>query len=61
MLKEILIEKKVSQSELSRRTGINLRQVQKMVSGEYKMANITGKNLLAIADALDVDPHKLFQ
>lgn len=61
MLKEILIEKKVSQSELSRRTGINLRQVQKMVSGEYKMANITGKNLLAIADALDVDPHKLLQ
>ena len=61
MLKEILIEKKVSQSELSRRTGINLRQVQKMVSGEYKMANITGKNLLAIADVLDVDPHKLLQ
>ena len=61
MLKEILIEKKVSQSELSRRTGINLRQVQKMVSGEYKMENITGKNLLAIADALDVDPHKLLQ
>lgn len=49
----------MSQSELSRRSGVNLRLIQKMISGESKMGNIAAKNLIAIADALGVDPHTL--
>lgn len=59
MLKNALKSAGLSQSQLSRMTGINLRQIQKMCAGEYKMENITGRNLLLIADALDIDPHDL--
>ena len=58
-LKQALKSAGLSQSQLSRMTGINLRQIQKMCAGEYKMENITGRNLLLIADALKVDPHVL--
>lgn len=59
MLKDLLINLGLSQSQLSRITGINLRQIQKMCAGEYKIENITGRNLLLISDALKVDPHIL--
>lgn len=59
MLKDLLINLGITQSQLSRMTGINLRQIQKMCSGEYRMENITGRNLLLIADALKIDPHTL--
>lgn len=59
MLKNALKSTGLSQSQLSRMTGINLRQIQKMCAGEYKMENITGRNLLLIADALKIDPHAL--
>lgn len=49
----------ISQSELSRRSGVDLRLIQRMVSGESKMGNIAAKNLIAIADALNVDPREL--
>ena len=49
----------ISQSELSRRSGVDLRLIQRMVSGESKMGNIAAKNLIAIADALNVDPRGL--
>lgn len=58
-LKQSLKSAGLSQSQLSRVTGINLRQIQKMCAGEYKMENITGRNLLLISDALKVDPHTL--
>ena len=49
----------ISQAELSRRSGVDLRLIQRMVSGESKMGNIAAKNLIAIADALNVDPRGL--
>lgn len=60
-VKEALTAAKISQSELSRRSGINLRQIQKIVSGEYKAGNVTAKNLLRIADILEVDPRELIR
>lgn len=58
-LRKALESAGLSQSQLSRMTGINLRQIQKMCAGEYKMENITGRNLLLISDALNIDPHTL--
>lgn len=60
-VKEAIQAAGISQSELSRRSGINLRQVQKIVSGEYKVGNVTAKNLLRIADILEVDPRELIR
>lgn len=60
-VKEALTAAGISQSELSRRSGINLRQIQKIASGEYKAGNVTAKNLLRIADILEVDPRELIR
>lgn len=60
-VRDALIAAGISQTELARRSGINLRQVQKIVSGEYKAGNVTAKNLLRIADILGVDPRELIK
>lgn len=49
----------LTQQQLAEAAGINIRQIQKFESGEYKPENMTAKNLLAIADTLGVDPHDL--
>lgn len=49
----------LSPKELSEASGVYIRQIQKVELGEAKAGNMTAKNLLAIADALGVDPHKL--
>ena len=54
-VKEALAKAGISQSELSRRSGVNLRQVQKLVAGEILLSNMTAKNALSIADALSID------
>lgn len=51
----------LTQKELADKTGINIRQIQKYESGEYALGNMTAKTLLAISDALGVDPHVLIQ
>ena len=39
--------------------GVNVSQIRKLESGEISIENVSAKNLLAIADALNIDPHKL--
>lgn len=45
--------------DLSDKSGINYRQIQKIEYGESDMDNITVKTLLALAKALDVDLQEL--
>lgn len=45
----------MTQSELAKKSGVNIRQIQRVELGEAKAGNLTAKNLLAIADALGVD------
>lgn len=57
-INEILRQRSLSgstQSQLAEKTGINIRQIQKYESGEYKIENMTLKNALALADALECD------
>lgn len=60
-IKRLLKARGISQSELARRTGVNLRQVQKLVSGEILFENMTVKNALKIADALEIDLHEVIK
>lgn len=60
-LKSVLFSLGISQSYLSRKTGVNLRQIQKICSGEYKLENITAKNFLAISKAINIDPYDLLK
>ena len=45
--------------ELSARSGVNTRQIQRIEQGEGKMGNVTLTNALALADALGVDVREL--
>lgn len=49
----------VTQKMLADALGVSQQYVSKLERGEMSPANITAKNLLAIADILGVDPHEL--
>jgi len=43
----------MTQQQVADATGINIRQIQKFESGESDLGNITLRNALALAKALD--------
>lgn len=49
----------LTQKRLAELAGLNIRQVQKIENGETLAGNTTARDLLALADALGIDPHKL--
>ena len=49
----------LTQGELSKKTGINIRQIQKYESGEYCIENMTLKNAIALSDAFNCDVRML--
>lgn len=49
----------LGQKELAEKAGVNIRLIQKVEGEEYQAGNLTARNLLAIADALGVDPRRL--
>ena len=49
----------LTQRQLSELSGVNIRQIQRVESGASQASNLTAKNLIAIADALGVDPREL--
>ncbi len=49
----------MTQQQLADKSGVNIRQIQRVESGSSAAENLTAKNFLAIADALGVDPHEL--
>lgn len=51
----------LTQKQLAEAASVNIRLVQKIEGGEAEAANLTAKNLLALADALGVDPRSLMK
>lgn len=49
----------MTQKELAEKSGINIRQIQKYESGEYDTGNMTLKNALALAEALECEAKDL--
>ncbi|MDU3781895.1 MAG: helix-turn-helix transcriptional regulator, partial [Flavonifractor plautii] len=49
----------LTQKQLAERSGVNIRQIQRVELGEAEAGNLTAKNLLAIADALGVELRRL--
>lgn len=49
----------MTQAELARKSGVYIRQIQKVESGEIETGNMAAKNLLALADALGIDAKDL--
>lgn len=49
----------LTQGAVAEKSGVNIRLIQKVEAGECLAGNLTAKNLIAIADALEVDAHSL--
>lgn len=49
----------MTQAELSKKSGVYIRQIQKVESGEIETGNMSAKNLIAIADVLGANPKDL--
>lgn len=49
----------LTQKALAEASGVNIRQIQKYESGEYDCGNMTLKNAVALAKALDCDAEDL--
>lgn len=49
----------MTQAALAAKSGINIRQIQKVEGGEIPAGNMTARSLIALADALGVDAKKL--
>lgn len=51
----------MTQKQLAEVSGVNPRQIRRVEIGEAEAGNLTAKNLLALADALNVDPRYLIE
>lgn len=58
-LKKIRKASGLTQKQLSELCGVNVRQIQRVESGDSDAGNLTARNILAIADALGIDPRDL--
>lgn len=51
----------LTQQALSASSGVNIRQIQRVESGESEAGNLTLRNAVAIADALGADVRDLYK
>ena len=49
----------MTQANLAEKSGVNIRQIQRVELGESDAGNLTARNLIAIADVLGVDAKSL--
>lgn len=49
----------LTQQQLADASGVNIRQIRRVELGTSETGNMSARNLLAIAKALNVDPEKL--
>lgn len=49
----------MTQAQLAEKSGVYIRQIQRVELGEAEAGNLTAKNLMSIADALSVDARDL--
>jgi DNA-binding XRE family transcriptional regulator len=49
----------MTQAELAKQSGVNIRQIQRVELGEAEAGNLSAKNIIALADALGVDVRAL--
>lgn len=53
------VDRNLGQRELADSSGVNIRKIQQIESGEIKIENVSLKNALRLADTLGVHPREL--
>ena len=61
MLRELRLKAGLTQIELSTRSGVNVRQIQRVELGTSKIENVTLANAKKLADALGVGVEDLLE
>lgn len=51
----------MTQQQLADASGVNIRQIRRVELGTSEAGNMSARNLLSIADILEVDPSKLIE
>lgn len=59
ILKLLLAERNLTTSQLAKKAGVKKRTLDPYVSGKANLRNARGELLIAVADALEIDPHIL--
>lgn len=52
-------EKELTQAQLAEKSGVHVQNISKIERGDKPIANLRFSTALALADALQVDPHQL--
>lgn len=61
VIKVLLAEKKMTTQQLAEKSGISKRTLDPYIAGKSEWKNARGHVLLAVADALNIDPHVLVE
>lgn len=60
-LKTIRVNAGMTQQQLADASGVNIRQIRRVELGTSDAGNMSARNLLSIADILEVDPRELIE
>lgn len=58
-IRKLRIHAKLTQKELAENSGMDLRYLRRIETGEFPIENVTLKKLMAIANCLCVNPWEL--
>lgn len=59
VLARLRIERHMTQAQLAEKSGIHAKAIARLEGGSRSLANVRLSTALALADALQVDPHLL--
>lgn len=60
-LKSARMAASLTQQQLADASGVNIRQIRRVELGTSEAGNMSARNLLSIADILEVDPRELIE
>lgn len=60
-LKSTRMAASLTQQQLADASGVNIRQIRRVELGTSEAGNMSARNLLSIADILEVDPRELIE
>ena len=61
IISRLRAEKHLTQAQLAAKTGIHVQAIARIERGERPLKNLRLSTALALADALEVDPHRFLE
>lgn len=58
ILSRLRKERKLTQAQLAAKSGVHIKSIARLETGDRPLSNLRLSTALALADALEVDPHR---